>query len=1035
MKIKLLIPVLLLSMWCFAQGPPTTQYTRISSSYNWYNGYFTGLTIPSGTTLGLHDKQWDGPGAIYFRTTDSSVHVWTGYTWRPIGSGASKGNNGVRLSGDTLQLGGKIDRYTYIEVPNREINGTTIGHILFGNNPEALSFNGVVSPWLTSDVYGASLVGVQKYYKESLGDSARRQYGAAFSTLSAHLFDSTSARYKAGVKNMRMPSQGIYSVYQVYPPRDSVVWEIGRDGESSEIGHFQFDLGNSYGYNIKTLSDNGSPEYPLNIVLSSMDYMRVIDNTRLHKVVGPGWSNITTRFKTYQTAITGSTYEAGNYVGQHTQATLYGDAYPDIGSATTKSKILNVFTLDTSIALKIRPLNLTTNTAKNGIAIWAQGTSDYSHFNGYVTIGGNLPTLQNGGQTFTDKVLVTGNVKATGNITAVGNTYAFVTQAYGMAVTIPIATGSEAGINFTQTDSVVTGTVAAYLSPSTRDGRGMYIRSEMFNAATYPDNSTGGFVQIETGANHANLTRWHRNGNLAVGYGANTLPYRLYKKLMVNGGSVFSLSGTDTMTIKYMPQGWVDTVRFKPVYRDQNNGDLYQAYNTSGVGGGGGSVTAVSAGFGHSFTTITGSGAVANDTTFASGNAVTSMLRYLKYSDSAKAVFTPMSRTLTAGYGLTGGGDLSANRSFLVDSTSGGLQTFLRGIKLVDSMVAVNNARYWNTGLITGVSGSQTGSRLGTNNSVPVRIFTNGVQVAYFDSTKAQLVIGTPTINNSDALIVRPNGATNYDGIRVFTSNLASSASYSSAGIQHAGSYDINLTSGGLSLSTVTGVIIGSSFATPTAWLQIKAGAAPAGQAAFKLTSGTDLTTPEAGAFYYNGTRLGFSPSTTIKRFAMTNDVAPSNGQIPIGNGTDYTVANITSGGTITVTNGSGTINLDIPTTILNAGSNLGLGSVTSGANLDNVSVVSGSYSFTRSYSLINFSVQFNVDPTASGTTTVFHFMPAITSNFSAATNAKGTITASGVTMSGEVTADATNDDMIATFISAGTSSVTITITGQYVIQ
>jgi hypothetical protein len=105
--------------------------------------------------------------------------------------------------------------------------------------------------------------------------------------------------------------------------------------------------------------------------------------------------------------------------------------------------------------------------------------------------------------------------------------------------------------------------------------------------------------------------------------------------------------------------------------------------------------------------------------------------------------------------------------------------------------------------------------------------------------------------------------------------------------------------------------------ANPTAKVHLGAGTAAANSASFKMTSGTDLSTPEAGAWYYNGTRLGFSPSTVIKRFPLTNDVSPSNGQIPIGNGTDYTTANITStGGSITVTNGSGTIDISTTKTI-----------------------------------------------------------------------------------------------------------------------
>lgn len=91
------------------------------------------------------------------------------------------------------------------------------------------------------------------------------------------------------------------------------------------------------------------------------------------------------------------------------------------------------------------------------------------------------------------------------------------------------------------------------------------------------------------------------------------------------------------------------------------------------------------------------------------------------------------------------------------------------------------------------------------------------------------------------------------------------------------------------------------------------------------FTSNTDAT-GAAGRWYYNGTRLAFSPSTTIKRVALTNDAAPANGQIPIGNGTDFTVAAISaSNNTLVVTNGSGTITL---------GLNIAPQTLTSGASI-----------------------------------------------------------------------------------------------------
>jgi len=126
---------------------------------------------------------------------------------------------------------------------------------------------------------------------------------------------------------------------------------------------------------------------------------------------------------------------------------------------------------------------------------------------------------------------------------------------------------------------------------------------------------------------------------------------------------------------------------------------------------------------------------------------------------------------------------------------------------------------------------------------------------------------------------------------------------------------DINNTETSMTGTTHYGILERSTTAlsafglsNPTAKLEIGAGTSSTGF--FKFTSSTDLSSPAAGHWYYDGTRLGFSPSTTIKRVSLTNDVAPSNGQVPIGNGTDYTVANITGSNGVSVTNGSGTIAL-----------------------------------------------------------------------------------------------------------------------------
>jgi hypothetical protein len=56
---------------------------------------------------------------------------------------------------------------------------------------------------------------------------------------------------------------------------------------------------------------------------------------------------------------------------------------------------------------------------------------------------------------------------------------------------------------------------------------------------------------------------------------------------------------------------------------------------------------------------------------------------------------------------------------------------------------------------------------------------------------------------------------------------------------------------------------VGIGQATPTAVLHLKAGTSTASTAPLKFTSGTNLTTAEAGAMEFNGTNLFFSPSTT----------------------------------------------------------------------------------------------------------------------------------------------------------------------------
>lgn len=109
---------------------------------------------------------------------------------------------------------------------------------------------------------------------------------------------------------------------------------------------------------------------------------------------------------------------------------------------------------------------------------------------------------------------------------------------------------------------------------------------------------------------------------------------------------------------------------------------------------------------------------------------------------------------------------------------------------------------------------------------------------------------------------------------------------------------------------------VGVRVTNPQAALQLPAGAAAAGGAPLMYTAGTNLTTAAAGAEEYDGTSKFFTPGSTRLRYVLTDNTIPSNGQLAIGNGTNYTnavPAAGTSGTDFAVATGSGTLTFNLP--------------------------------------------------------------------------------------------------------------------------
>jgi hypothetical protein len=210
-----------------------------------------------------------------------------------------------------------------------------------------------------------------------------------------------------------------------------------------------------------------------------------------------------------------------------------------------------------------------------------------------------------------------------------------------------------------------------------------------------------------------------------------------------------------------------------------------------------------------------------------------------------------------------------------------------------------------------------------------------------------------------------------------------------------------------------TGIGISSA---PAARLHLGAGTATASTAPLKFSSGTNLTSAEAGAFEYNGTSLFFSPSTTRLRTVLTDNSIPSNGQIPIGNGTNYTNASITStGSTITITPGAGTINLEVPASVASSGTYTA--TLTGILNVDGTGFVKAFY--TRVGNFVTVTMHITVNPTAASAVAVDISLP-IASNFASSFDLLGhgtcvSIPAQTVTINANTTDDRATLSFIAT--------------------
>jgi len=107
---------------------------------------------------------------------------------------------------------------------------------------------------------------------------------------------------------------------------------------------------------------------------------------------------------------------------------------------------------------------------------------------------------------------------------------------------------------------------------------------------------------------------------------------------------------------------------------------------------------------------------------------------------------------------------------------------------------------------------------------------------------------------------------------------------------------------------------VGIGVTSPTAALHLKAGTATANSAPLKFTSGTNLTTAEAGAMEYNGTNLLFTPSTVrhTVNHGLTASATLDFGSTNAQNSADLTI-------TVTGAADGDVVSLGVPNASVNA--------------------------------------------------------------------------------------------------------------------
>ena len=228
------------------------------------------------------------------------------------------------------------------------------------------------------------------------------------------------------------------------------------------------------------------------------------------------------------------------------------------------------------------------------------------------------------------------------------------------------------------------------------------------------------------------------------------------------------------------------------------------------------------------------------------------------------------------------------------------------------SLTNLNTDKIQVSGAATGsmiyyTAGTWTALASGTNNRV---LLMSGGVPAWATSS-----LGTGDVTGPASSI--DNEIIRFDGTGGKTIQGSSAFLISDAGIVSSGTWQgsvITATYGGSGVSSLTdgGILIGGGTGVFTALGVATNGQLPIGDGTTAPTLAT-LTGTANEIDITNGAgsiTIGLVDPLAVSKGGTSKGSTPSNGQLPIGNGTDFTFATLTQGSNVTITNASGSITI-----------------------------------------------------------------------------------------------------------------------------